>query len=275
MSITGMSEGREVLCVEMGGPYWQGVGKITDKGGEIFNDYENNTATGEYSHAQNHQTHAKAKGSSTSGRGTIAGGEYQNVRGMYNVEDTEGKFADVVGGGTSESNRVNIHTLDWEGNAWFAGNVYAGNKKLVGLNEIGGYPIIESTEYPGCCYRLVNGVIEWLNPPLIPGMGEFRTVQRYGSYPVYVKTLNFGYLPNKTSGSVSVGIPASDVIRMDGCAFKSDGSLKYPLPMPSSEKMHVYMLINAKGSLVFRTMADYSTWTAEVTLWYIKREEVA
>ena len=35
-------------------------------------------------------------------------------------------FADK-GSGTDNGHRRNIHTLDWEGNAWFAGNITAGN----------------------------------------------------------------------------------------------------------------------------------------------------
>lgn len=44
---------------------------------------------------------------------------------------------------------------------------------------------IESSEYPGCYYRLVDGENEWINPPMIPG--EFyRTQERYNGNPVYV-----------------------------------------------------------------------------------------
>ena len=35
-------------------------------------------------------------------------------------------MAHVVGGGTSAFERKNIHTLDWNGNAWFAGDVTTG-----------------------------------------------------------------------------------------------------------------------------------------------------
>lgn len=37
-----------------------------------------------------------------------------------------GTYAHIVGNGTSEENRSNAHTLDWEGNAWFAGDVRIG-----------------------------------------------------------------------------------------------------------------------------------------------------
>ena len=42
----------------------------------------------------------------------------------------------------------------------------------------------ESTDYPGCYYRTVDGVIEWLNPPMVVGP-EYRTTERYQGKPVY------------------------------------------------------------------------------------------
>ena len=49
-----------------------------------------------------------------------------HAQGAYNIEDTEGKYAHIVGNGTSELARSNVHTLDWSGNAWFAGDVFVG-----------------------------------------------------------------------------------------------------------------------------------------------------
>ncbi len=51
----------------------------------------------------------------------------------------------------------------------------------------------ESTSYPGCFYRTVNGATEWLNPPMMVGV-EYRTVERYQGEPVYVKMVNLGII---------------------------------------------------------------------------------
>lgn len=32
-----------------------------------------------------------------------------------------------MGNGSDSSNRSNAHTLDWNGNAWFAGDIYTGS----------------------------------------------------------------------------------------------------------------------------------------------------
>lgn len=100
----------------------------------------NVTATGSYSHAEGYATttignFAHAEGQRTSARGntshaegyyTSARGAQQHVQGRYNIEDTASTYAHIVGNGTSTSARSNAHTLDWNGNSWYAGTVSAG-----------------------------------------------------------------------------------------------------------------------------------------------------
>ena len=90
-------------------------------------------AEGDYSHAEGSETTASGEASHAEGFGTTASRLHQHVQGTYNIEDTEGedgyargKYAHIVGNGTSHNNRSNAHTLDWDGNAWFQGNVYVG-----------------------------------------------------------------------------------------------------------------------------------------------------
>ena len=47
-------------------------------------------------------------------------------------------------------------------------------------------PALESEDYPGCYYRVVDGETEWLNPPMIAGV-EYRTTERFGGKVVYCK----------------------------------------------------------------------------------------
>lgn len=88
-------------------------------------------AIGSMSHAEGHKTVAKGNCAHAEGQGTIATAMWQHVEGRYNVEDTENKYAHIVGGGTSNTDRKNIHTLDWAGNAMFAGDhIEIGGVKL-------------------------------------------------------------------------------------------------------------------------------------------------
>lgn len=177
--------------------------KTASVGAEIFNNYENNVAIGEYAHAEGNITYAigdsshsegwgcraynegshaegiesTAKGyaahsegwmtqatgtashvegvggqangpgshaegalvvasgdySHAEGRGTTASSKYQHVQGKYNVNDVDSDgnaldtYTHIVGNGESDDARSNAHTLDWDGNAWFAGDVYVGS----------------------------------------------------------------------------------------------------------------------------------------------------
>ena len=90
-------------------------------------------STGSHSHAEGYNTHAKGHASHAEGNGTIASGEGQHVQGRWNIEDEQAldaagyrKYAHIVGNGTDESNRSNAHTIDWNGNGWFAGDVKVG-----------------------------------------------------------------------------------------------------------------------------------------------------
>lgn len=91
---------------------------------------QNTTASGNPSHAEGTNTtasggsaHAEGSGTTASGlrshaqnRGTIAAAENQTALGRFNTEDANGVYAVIVGNGTSDSNRSNALTVDWDGN---------------------------------------------------------------------------------------------------------------------------------------------------------------
>lgn len=94
-------------------------------------------ARGMYSHAEGFLTEALGTISHVEGKQTIAKGDCQHVQGKYNVIDESRKYAHIVGGGTSENKRKNIHTLDWDGNAKYAGDVSATvNGKKVSISTL-------------------------------------------------------------------------------------------------------------------------------------------
>ena len=85
----------------------------------------NTTASGMYSHAEGQNTTASGNyGSHAEGNNTIASSNYQHVQGQWNIEDTAGTYAHIVGWGTSSA-RKNIHTIDTSGNAVFSGTCTA------------------------------------------------------------------------------------------------------------------------------------------------------
>lgn len=80
-------------------------------------------AYGYSSHAEGYQTLAYGFGAHAEGQDTLASSECQHVQGRFNIDDTEGAYAHIVGNGEDDDSRSNAHTLDWDGNAWFAGDV--------------------------------------------------------------------------------------------------------------------------------------------------------
>lgn len=73
------------------------------------------TASGVHSHAEGIITTASGEGSHAEGNKTIAASQYQHVQGKFNVEDSNGKFAFIIGNGIYESKRSNAFAIDWSG----------------------------------------------------------------------------------------------------------------------------------------------------------------
>lgn len=80
-------------------------------------------AAGGYSHSEGYKTRAMGTFTHTEGEGTIASSANQHVQGRYNIEDSNSKYLHIVGNGNSNTNRSNAHTVDKNGNGWFAGTI--------------------------------------------------------------------------------------------------------------------------------------------------------
>lgn len=85
------------------------------------------TASGQMSHAEGRNAIASSFASHAEGYGTTASSQNQHVQGKFNIEDTENKYAHIVGNGSDNTSKSNAHTLDWNGNAWYAGQVEGTN----------------------------------------------------------------------------------------------------------------------------------------------------
>lgn len=121
-------------------------------------------SSGIASHAEGHITLASGRNSHAEGANTIANGFAQHVQGRYNIEDTstggkfdDGVYAHIVGNGSYE-NPSNAHTLDWDGNAWFAGDVYVG-----GTNQSEGNKLATETYVNTKVADIVESAPETLN----------------------------------------------------------------------------------------------------------------
>lgn len=102
----------------------EGLGSLAHSNSDHAEGYLS-TAAGGYSHAEGRNTYANGIASHAEGSFTRAIVENQHVQGKYNIEDTSGTYAHIVGNGNA-STPSNAHTLDWNGNGWYAGKLTVG-----------------------------------------------------------------------------------------------------------------------------------------------------
>ena len=102
------------------------------------------TASGECSHAEGHNTTASGNYSHAEGYYTKASSQYQHVHGKYNIKDTSNTYTEIVGNGDATKSS-NAHTLDWSGNAWYAGDVYV--RSTSGTDKDEGSKKLATEEY--------------------------------------------------------------------------------------------------------------------------------
>ena len=119
-------------------PIFIGVSK---GGGEVFNDYDNNTAVGNNSHAEGFQTHAKKDNSHAEGRVTVADGVASHAEG--NETQASGDYSHAEGQKTvasgSNSHTEGYNTKATNGNSHAEGqltNASGLNSHAEGLNTL-------------------------------------------------------------------------------------------------------------------------------------------
>ena len=125
----------------------------------------------------------------------------------------------------------------------------------------------ESDDYPGCYYRMVNGVKEWLNPPMEVGT-EYRTTERWNGKAVYTALINCGKFPSAGVKNVSHGLSASQIVRCIGTTDYFGIVLPYTDPTSNSLAADAW----AHKNLIFLRCnnAAWADFDCFVQLWYTK-----
>ena len=100
------------------------LGEATKATGDSsFASNSQTTASGNCSHAEGDRCIASGFASHAEGTGCIASSSNQHVQGKYNVEDTENKYAFIIGNGKNDAARSNAFSIDWNG------GLYIGNEE--------------------------------------------------------------------------------------------------------------------------------------------------
>lgn len=198
-----------------------------------------------------------------------------NDMGGLTAEQLKAKFDE---GGLALQKYINEVILPrmgepWQGdllmNGYRVTNLGAPVEGTDALRKMDAAPAVESTAHPGCYYRTVGGVTEWVNPPMTPGV-EYRTTERHEGKVVYTKLVNLGTLPAKNSAiHVSTGVSATAILRI---AARTAGGTSIPYSYDYGGTL-IDIGVTTTSINVWAansTVTDFSGTTGTAQLWYTK-----
>ena len=153
------------------------------------------------------------------------------------------------------------------GELWSAGNGYGVLLATTYAEKNVGYIVTK------LCRLCKNGVWqewEYENPPLVLN-AEYRTTERYGGKPVYIKRVNLGALPNvgsKRENAIPVGVSIVDFSCFAYNTSASGNALVRPITVLSG--ITDCFCNTTLGQIGVDTNADMSGYTAIATVKYTK-----
>lgn len=121
------------------------------------------TASNDSSHAEGDSTTASGESSHAEGYNTKASSQFQHVQGKYNIEDTNRRYAHIVGNGAGDAKRSNAHTLDWQGNAWYSGKLSQEGTPTEDKDLVTKKYVDDNKEYINYNDKLINDKITTLH----------------------------------------------------------------------------------------------------------------
>lgn len=138
----------------------------------------------------------------------------------------------------------------------------AAGEKIVGIMPL----LTESANYPGCYYRTINNIDEWLSPPMVLGV-EYRTIEKWNGKSVYTKLINCGKLSDKSISAIEHDASATQIIRCVGQDVTNGSSI----PQKTNNNSLVDIEITADKTYVYiTTSANCSSINAYAQIWYVK-----
>lgn len=181
--------------------------------GEASGDYGSHSegaqcvAGGDYgSHAEGFRTEALGDyGAHAQNYGTKASSRAQTALGKYNVEDSNGDYAVILGNGTSDNARANALTIDWQGNVDIIGEYKVNG---VAIPRSADYIIEQGTEN-GWIYRKWNsGVSEcWYKEDVGAIQGQYSDG---GGYDTGTTSARFVLTPSNFPANLFIDTPIVD-----------------------------------------------------------------
>ena len=203
-------------------------------------------------------------------------GGFGEVQSKIDINNNETAFNSAIDGllsrmkdGASMQIRFANYPVYGDDGAIFSGFLFKSSNNYVvlrGTNYVGGS--IQKAKSGGTWKPW-----EWVNPPMELGV-EYRTTERYQGKPVYVKMVDFGALPNKTTKRVDPNITNfSKLVDMRIIIAVSDGSYhintSFGGDTPVTINNRSWFKLST-GGISIKTVIDQSADSAIVTLRYTK-----
>ena len=137
---------------------------------------------------------------------------------------------------------------------------------------------IESDEYPGCYYRVVDGNVEWINPPAEPGV-EYRLTERFEDKTVFQSLINIASLPNASRAIIATNFTFTKVLSCQGIMMNGPSAIyaeAFPFPVYKNIGAAPVAMINGVTTgiggrnIVVSTTEDLTDYRANITIKYVK-----
>ena len=180
------------------GSYSVAEGYNTLAHGKYSHAEGNSTKAAYAAHSEGQETEARGLRSHAEGYGTIATAQGQHVEGIYNIIDETENYAHIVGNGNYVTGaRSNAHTLDWNGNAWFAGNIRIGGSSWDEGSELSLLPNYK--RFNVFNYEHQDGIFDKISNQLTDINGNYVIKSDLGGNGAWTEQgLEFEIAPNKT-----------------------------------------------------------------------------
>ena len=171
----------------------------------------------------------RAYSSVLGGRGNQATGQSQTVFGDYNLADNS--MVEIVGNGTSNSNRSNARTLDWSGNETLAGDIFLQGGSFDVRSKINskldsGVETIAKADYLSDTSVFPGGITVSKQGNVIELYAGFNSSQKptNGTYP---GALADGYRPKATYAIFPIFSGTSPYLQSGSIWLYSTGTIEF------------------------------------------------
>lgn len=121
-----------------------------------------------------------------------------------------------------------------------------------------------SANHFGCYYRKVDGVIEWVNPPMELGT-EYRTTERWNGKVVYMKCVNCGKMPVTSEKSIAHGIAGTPTFLSARVMAGLTGDTHFELTKCEGDSVKI-----SGANVVIKTLWNAQDYQAYAFLKYVK-----